>query len=79
MSYARWGEDGSDVYVYGASSSLYGADDYLICMHLDGEGSFTCKTPGEMIAHLREHEARGDTVPARAFERLEKEGKDARA
>lgn len=74
MSYVRWGQDGSDVYVYGASGSADPADEYLVCMHLGDEDSFTCKTPVEMIAHLREHQARGDTVPESAIERLQEEG-----
>lgn len=77
MSYCRWGEDGSDVYVFGASASIDDADDYLVCMHLDDAGSFTCKTPGEMIAHLREHRHRGDVVPDRAFERLQEESRES--
>ncbi len=73
MSYARWGEDGSHVYVYGMHD---GEEDWLTCVQCKlrpGKGSFTCKTPGEMLRHLLEHRAQGHTVPGRALTRLEEE------
>ena len=79
MSYARWGWEGSDVYVFG--TDVVETDNggrvggMLVCMHGgDDEGvSFTCKTSAEMIAHLLEHRERGDTVPESAIERLREE------
>ena len=75
MSYARWGEDGSSVYVIAVGDASH--TDYLTCLQCKlqraGAGSFTCKTPREMLAHLHEHIARGDTVPPRALIRLEEE------
>lgn len=81
MSYARWGEDGSQVYVFGTG-------DMLVCMgcrliddqnrtpavdddrtYADGN-SYSTAEPGAMLEHLLEHRARGHVVPERAFERL---------
>jgi len=79
MSYARWGCDGSDVYVYG--TQVYCVDfrrveEAWVCQHVDDEGSFSCKTIAAMLAHLREHVARGDCVPDYTFERLDEESKE---
>jgi hypothetical protein len=69
MSYCRWGENGSDVYVFGAGSDT---DEYFVCMHMD-DGFFGCKTEAEMIAHLLWHREQGQTVPESAIERLKEE------
>ena len=78
MSYCRWGE-GSDLYVWfggkyycqacpllpqvtgGAEDDEQEADDY------------TTSFPTELLHHLREHRAKGHTVPQHAIDRLEKE------
>jgi hypothetical protein len=73
MSYARWGWEGSDVYVFGAGSD---AEELLVCMHMDGVGDFSCKTEAEMIAHLLWHRDQGQTVPEYAFERLREESEE---
>lgn len=66
MSYARFGCDGSDVYVYASG------DGVVTCCgcSLGDSWNFALR---EMVAHLREHEARGDHVPKYVFERLERE------
>jgi hypothetical protein len=66
MSYCRWGEDGSDVYVIGTH------DGEWWCVQCKHEGAIA-HTPTEMIVHLQIHRNRGDTVPNRAFERLQEE------
>lgn len=67
MSYARFGEDGSSVYVFGTG-------EYLICFGCKlGGVSYSTGYPGEMIAHIEQHRAKGDIVPDRAFERLREE------
>lgn len=69
MSYVRFNEDGSDVYVF---LCCYG---YLECCacRLDFEdgGRFEASTTGEMLEHLRSHRVAGHTVPESAFIRLE--------
>jgi hypothetical protein len=70
MSYARWSE--GDVYVF---HHVYG---YLVCLccrlraaHDDQD--YRTELRSDLIAHLRAHVDRGDCVPPRAFERLERE------
>lgn len=77
MSYARWGCDGSDVYVYGTEyehdGTLVGR---LVCMSctLEADGmSFTCASNYDMVAHLLEHREKGHSVPEDALERLREE------
>lgn len=72
MSYCRWGEDGSSVYVIGAYTNLEKSSVYLWCVECEREGA-VCKTAAEMLQHLQAHRERGDTVPERAFERLREE------
>lgn len=67
MSYCRAGED-SDVYVI-ATWNTDGRD-ALECFC---EPAFFTTTRSVMISHLREHQANGDKVPDRTFERLERE------
>lgn len=69
MSYARWGQEGSSVYVFGTG-------DRLVCMHcklVPFEEDYSTPYPGEMIAHLLKHREKGDTVPEFALERLRRE------
>lgn len=82
MSYARWGCDGSSVYVF-ASAHEDGGTQY-ICMQcklapVDVSPleplytDHTERTPGAMLEHLARHAINGDTVPDSAFERLREE------
>ena len=82
MSYARWGCDGSDVYVYATKypdrDNKGRVVERWVCQHWVDEGgppSFYAKTHQEMIDHLLGHRERGDTVPESAFERLREEMK----
>lgn len=70
MSYCRYGEGDSDVYV------IRTFDGSLYC-YCSGKGQQQRSEQG-MIDHLREHVARGDMVPDRAFVRLtaERDGLD---
>lgn len=89
MSYARFGWDGSDVYVF------YGVGDVFECCGCllqkgewvdDPGGPFGgyLKAVGEIvqdrfpdpdgiIGHLREHQAKGHTVPADTFTEIERD------
>lgn len=71
VSYARWGCDGSDVYVFATG-------DYFVCCDckLHGDTDATCKDEGLMIAHLLEHRDAGHVVPESAIERLKQEQKE---
>jgi len=64
MSYARFGEDGSDVYV------IWSVEGRLIC-YCDAQ--FVTEKFSEMITHLEEHVSKGDTVPQRAFDCLKED------
>lgn len=67
MSYARFGWDGSDVYVIGTL-------DAFECFCPDqSESIFRCKTRREMIGHLKEHRAEGLCVPQETLDRLKEE------
>lgn len=79
MSYARFGWEGSDVYVF---LNVHGYFECCGCWMEpppetnpeSGFGmSFTCKDTQGMIDHLRKHEEEGHTVPDYTFERLEAE------
>ena len=62
MSYARFGADGSDVYVYLCNGR------YICC------GCTTANDTLSMIRHLEaEHVAAGDHVPQSCFDQLLKE------
>ena len=66
MSYARFGWEGSDVYVF---LSVDGCLECCACS-LNPESECFDSTDA-MLAHLREHVAAGDTVPEHTFARLE--------
>lgn len=70
MSYVRWSKD-SSVYVY------QDVGGYLRCCGCSMEpspfGSFNAKSTAEIVAHLREHQAKGDRVPERVFGSLEED------
>lgn len=77
MSYARFGHDGSDVYVYA------GADDLYRCVWClmknppkleEDWDDFVCEDPRDMLAHLYQHRSRRHNVPQRAIDRLRREG-----
>lgn len=66
MSYARFGWDGSDVYVF------LDVGGFLSCCGCGlSRKSFKANSTDEMIAHLREHIAAGDCVPADVIPGLE--------
>jgi hypothetical protein len=65
MSYARFGEQGSDVYVYLCTAG------YLECCACAlRDGRFVAHTTREMLAHLDEHEAAGHRLAARTRREL---------
>ena len=71
MSYARFGEDGSNVYIYSDSENL-------ICCGCElGNGDFHTHSWPAMIAHLQLHIEHGEHVPKHVFDRLNREIKDA--
>ena len=80
MSYCRNNGTDSDVYVIGTG----GEDGDVLqcfCGSRDQEGFYEQAFPvfatrSGMIAHLREHQEKGDRVPGYAFERLEREIQD---
>ncbi len=66
MSFIRFGEQRSDVYVYEAS-------DGLVCCgcHFVKDGfRAASRNPEEMLRHLELHRLAGDTVPEKAFSEL---------
>lgn len=67
MSFIRFGEHGSSVYVY--QGHVTGWGEVLVCCGCFGDGG-AYETAAEMIAHLREHQRRGDVVPGHIFEGL---------
>lgn len=84
MSYCRWAEDGSDLYVY--PTGYYDKDlrknvVQIVCMECllqepdkDGwRGDFVAASPVHMYCHLKVHIAAGHTVAPRAIERLKRE------
>lgn len=69
MSYARWGVDGSDVYVYASTGG-----GYVCCDCLRWWASGWTKTALEMVEHLEQDRAAGLTVPDYTLERLRLDG-----
>ena len=65
MSYCRFGEEGSDVYVFGSSLGI----ECCGCSLRQGHSTLAA-TPQAMIAHLAEHKGAGHYVPIAAIERL---------
>ena len=54
--------------------SIYG---FIHCSGCSlANGAWTTTSRKEAIAHLKEHEASGETVPSHAYEELEKEIKE---
>ena len=66
MSYCRFGEDGSDVYVYPSTSCI-------VCCGCSLDGAYEADTPREMLNHLTLHIVKGHKVPRDAIDRLEQE------
>lgn len=89
MSYARWGWDNSDVYVF-ATIVGDGQEKLECCGCIDEQleepfidmfgiehtfmmMSFYADSPEEMIDHLNEHVENGDHVPLETFERIKED------
>jgi esterase/lipase superfamily enzyme len=93
MSYARWGWDGSDVYVFttknveghyvveccGCFSKTVDVPykDFFGIEHNVEFSSFYAKTRKEIDDHLKEHQLKGDFVTEDTFEGLEKDYPDS--
>lgn len=79
MSYARFGWDGSDVYIY---EHVGGFIECCGCSLTKPEdpheifGFYHANTAREMLSHIDEHLAAGDTVPTDCIERIKQEHSD---
>lgn len=67
MSYARFGSQDSDVYVFLCVSG------HLECCGCSLSDTWAYRSTDAMIAHLREHQRRGDVVPEHTFDGLEED------
>ena len=69
MAYARFGSDGSEVYVYDDARG------FLVCCDcvLSESKEARSVSRSEMIKHLRAHVESGHSVPLSAFAELENE------
>lgn len=67
MSYARFGWDDSDVYVF---LCCFGYLECCACRIVGGWKSFEALTTEKMLAHLEAHRALGHCVPEETFEEL---------
>jgi hypothetical protein len=65
MSLVRWGQDGSSVYIIN-DVRFSPPDDFCCVMCDDGQGL----SDTQLVEHLKQHQAKGDTVPAWVFEAL---------
>lgn len=75
MSYARFGAEESDVYVY---PHYQGFIECCGCHLIEPEthqkfGFFKANTAREILEHLDEHREVGDLVPERAYVRIKEE------
>lgn len=70
MSYARWGCNGSDVYVYAPASDL---GKVACCGCPLGDGDEVVLPPSEMLDHLEEHRKQGHVVPDYTFEDIRRD------
>jgi hypothetical protein len=70
MSYCRNNGQDSDVYVFGSGIALECCGCSLY------KNSYRCQSYSQMIAHLKEHKAKGAKVPPRTFTRLAQEQKE---
>jgi hypothetical protein len=73
MSYARWGADGSQVYVFAHAEGWIECHGCLLVRTPDDDPDFRAQSPWAMAVHLAEHRAAGHTVPDYAIERLREE------
>ena len=73
MSYIRWGEEGSAVYVVGTPWGLT----CMSCYLTPDSAVFPESEPWRMIAHLEAHRIAGHQVPEVAFTRLRHDFPDA--
>jgi hypothetical protein len=80
MSYARFGWDGSDVYVFEHAGGFIQCCACALNEVEDGDifpKSTNLKTPREALEHLDAHQEAGHHVPANTFERMREEYKDS--
>lgn len=73
MSYVRWGDRGSDVYVIGIGDGRAHCVGCFLAEDMPGSTPAPegwARTFEEMVAHLEEHVASGQVVPGHVFERL---------
>ena len=68
MSYARFGWDGSDVYVYLCMGGYYEC-----CGCAFGTDEWRHADTDAILAHLRKHQEAGHHVPADTFEEIERD------
>ena len=84
MSFARWGVDGSGVYLFASEGKSYGRPawgDVLVCCECsletsgchEADGSMITRDTWSMIAHLVEHARLGTVVPLSAVEAIASE------
>ncbi len=76
MSYARFGWDGSDVYVFEHVGGFIQCCACWLNEVEDGDifpESTNLKTPREALAHLEEHVSAGHCVPSKTFEQIREE------
>ena len=66
MAYVRWGDDGSDVYVYSNGEGII-----CCCCDIQGGESACFVHRKDAIAHFRQHQDLDDCVPECVFDRLE--------
>lgn len=78
MSYARFGWDGSDVYIFEHVGGFIQCCGCTLTNPEDGEhfGFANLKTAREALTHLDEHVKAGDHVTPRTFERIREEHPD---
>jgi hypothetical protein len=72
MAYARFGAEGSDVYLWPGDIG-YVCDLCAIALKEAGRSRTYMEHPEEAIAHLEQHRAAGHVVPESAFNELREE------
>jgi hypothetical protein len=73
MSYARWGQAGSDVYVYLSTDGVF------LCLGCPRVGDVSVGTAAEMVTHLELDRSAGFNVPQSAIDELRSRGDDDQA
>lgn len=71
MSYARFGLEGSDVYVY---ETVDEDGPSIVCFGCKLYGDFASSTIEGIVGHLHLHRERGDCVPNSCFQQIEERG-----